>query len=133
MFCEQVWNRLEEHPPPTNEILKCLVAILQDDDNVLLARLVIPDLRIGSQDPTHPVKRDLFHQINPHRSSLDITPSRFETRDAEAHALYEEEKTLLQEAELYRAAVLLYGHGNTNEGQKERLRRWLATYPAEEA
>jgi hypothetical protein len=131
VFCEQVWDRLEHRPLPANSIVQGLVALLQNDTDALLARLVVPDLRPDSLAPRNPVKQQLLHTISPQRPSLEFLYKQPQMRDTEAHRLYDEEKEVLQEAELYRAAMLLYGQGPANEVQKEAIQRWIATYPTE--
>ncbi|KAH3968415.1 hypothetical protein HBH98_172280 [Parastagonospora nodorum] len=130
-FCEHTWKRLQSSPLPEESILQDFAALLKDDDNLLLARLVIPELRLGTPAPSNPLQQNLLRQINPQRNSIKILRERPHTRDPEAHRLYEEEKAVLQDADLYRAAMLLYGHGPANEAQKEDLQQWLAAYPAE--
>ncbi|EMD86104.1 hypothetical protein COCC4DRAFT_64061 [Bipolaris maydis ATCC 48331] len=132
VFSEQMWERLEHHPLPADNIIQGFADILRNDNDILLVRLVVPDFRPGSPIPTNTIKQRLL-QINPRPSPLESIRKYFPERDTEVHRLYEEEKTVLQEAELYRAAVLLYGHGNISQERKERLQHWLATYPAEEA
>ena len=131
VFCEHTWDRLNHLPLPAEHIVQGFMAVLQDDANLLLARLVIPDLRPDACAPSNPFKLKLWQQINPQRPSLEHLHKRPQTSDTEARRLYEEEKSILQEAELYRAAMLLYGHGPADETQKEGLLRWLATYPAD--
>ncbi|CAO2652460.1 Nn.00g007430.m01.CDS01 [Neocucurbitaria sp. VM-36] len=131
VFCERLWDRLQHDPPPADSILHGFVTMLQSDDNVLLAQLVIPDLRPNAAPPASPVKRKLLHQIEPGRPSLEFLRKRPQPHDTEAHRRHMEEKQRLQDADLHRACLLLYGRGNLDETQKEEVRRWLASYPKE--
>jgi hypothetical protein len=131
LFCEHTWNHIERDPLPKESLVHGLVTLLQDDANLLLVRLVVPELRNNALSPTNPAQQKVLRQINPHRKSIESLWQRPQTRDPEAHRLYEEEKAILQDAELNRAAMLLYGHGPVGEVQKAELRQWLATYPAD--
>lgn len=131
LFCEHIWTRLERDPLPEESLVHSFVTLLQDDANLLLVRLVVPGLRPDAPSPSNPAQQKILRQIDPHRCSVKSLWQRPQTRDPEAHRLYEEEKAILQDAELNRAAMLLYGHGPLGEVQKEELRQWLATYPAD--
>ncbi|XP_014555208.1 hypothetical protein COCVIDRAFT_103029 [Bipolaris victoriae FI3] len=130
-YCEIFWTRVEREPIPPPDLVDEFIKLLRNDDNLLLARLVIPDLRIAIEPPDNPIKLKILGHIDPNRSSIRLLGARTQQYDTEEHTHFLEERQLLLEAELYRASLLLYGHSNINEAQKKRLQEWLAAYPAE--
>jgi hypothetical protein len=139
MFCEMFWDRLQVDPAPANSAFDRFVAMLQQDDNVLLAQLVIPDLRPNAVPPLNHMKKRAWDSIQSGRISPDCFQQQQQIdngsgdNDDDTHQLYIQEKQVLHEAELYRACILLYGRGNMDEGQREAVGEWLARYPTESA
>ena len=132
VFCESLWDRLEHTPRPPETLLSAFLALLTDDDDLRLVQLVLPDLRPAATTSANALKRDLVCRFQGRQPLFEIPHSHRQTHDTEAHRQFEEEKRVLQDAELYRASILLCGHGNTNEAHKERVRQWLLGFPKED-
>ena len=129
-FCADLWRRIQQTPPPPECLVDRLVHLLQNDDDLLLAQLVIPDLRPNaeSEDASKAV---LLNRINKDRPSIQMLKHGPQPQDLESQHRFQQEKEKLQEAELYRASILLYGHGNLDEAHKQKVRDWLAAYPVD--
>ncbi|RYO63358.1 hypothetical protein AA0113_g6028 [Alternaria arborescens] len=132
-YCETFWSRLKYNPLPSSVLIDDFIRLLQNDDDLLLARLVIPPLRPTVDPPDNPILLEILGHINSDRTTIQSLNSRPQLYGTQTNAHFLEEKRILQETELYRASLLLYGHSNTNEAQRQRLQEWLAAYPTEEA
>ncbi|XP_014559583.1 hypothetical protein COCVIDRAFT_13475 [Bipolaris victoriae FI3] len=124
IFSEKVWMRLGHEPPLADAIVNDFVAMLHNVDNLLLAQLVIPELRPAAPAPDNPFQRDVLFQIQLRRPILDLFQARPTGYDTEAQRLHEEEKRILKDADWHRACLLLYGRANINDEQKENVRQW---------
>ena len=135
LFCEKIWTQLTHGPPPSDGLLNGFVGLLQDDNDALLAQLVIPDLRSPSSDSAslpNAVKQSIVRRLRLQQPLFDRPTIPLHITDSEADRLYTEEKQILQGADLHRACLLIYGRVNVDETQKEDLRRWLDSYPREQ-
>ncbi|EOA81716.1 hypothetical protein ACJQWK_10936 [Exserohilum turcicum] len=132
VFCESFWDRLERSPRPIDALLLAFTTLLASDNNLPLVQLVIPNLQPAAVIPTNSLKRDLVRRFQGRQPLFELSSSYHRTRHSEAHHQFKEEKKALQEAELYRASILLCGHGNPSEAYKERVRQWLLGFPKED-
>jgi hypothetical protein len=129
VFCEAFWDRIIQCPPPSEHSIDSFVTMLQCPGNLLLARLVISDLRPSAITPTHPIRRYVVQQIQQHNTQINLYAETSRTQNFEDTRLYGEELKVLQETDLYRACILLYGRGNMTASQKDEVRKWLERYP----
>ncbi|EMD95248.1 hypothetical protein COCC4DRAFT_64988 [Bipolaris maydis ATCC 48331] len=131
IFSEKLWKRLGHEPPLADAVVNDFVAMLHNVDNLLLAQLVIPELRHTAPAPDNSFQRDILFQIQLRRPILDIFKARPVGYGPEAQSLYEEEKRILEDADWHRACLLLYGRANISDTQRENVRQWLAHCPKE--
>lgn len=95
--------------------------MLQSDDDLLVARLVIPELRPNTTAPQNSSKQEVLRRVNPFRPSLAyLEPGRQAGFD-QTQPLYAEEKRTFQEAEMYRAFILLYNCSNLDEAERKQV------------
>jgi hypothetical protein len=124
-LCEDFWERIERDPPLPTDTVDHFVQLLQRDEDLVLARLVVPDLRISS-DNQNPIQRQILNRIAPQRSSIQFFNQPIHDHDTtQARRLYTEETRIMQEVDMYRASILLFNRGNLNLSQRDELREWL--------
>jgi len=122
--CEVFWTTTVSEPEASRPHSDDFVALLQDDDNLRLVGLIIPDLRPHAPAPACPLQQDLRRRINPERSPLAYT---FKTPAVSEE--FEEERRRFQDAEILRASVLLGNKHNLDINQQEHVREWLDNNP----
>ncbi|KAF1992795.1 hypothetical protein P154DRAFT_540940 [Amniculicola lignicola CBS 123094] len=109
------------------------VSLLQSNDDLLLAELVIPDLRPHVDLPQNCIKEDVVRLIRsrcytlPHPSLLPRVNDPFNTL-----RLYREEEQIFQESEMHRASIQLCKRGKLNQAQQQDLRHWLDSCPLQD-
>jgi len=105
------------------------VSWLHDEENILLAQLVIPDLRPAVVASDDPLKRSITNRIHLRNPSLEFFERRKSAYDTEAQRLHEEEKQIVHDADCHRACLLLYGRANLDGEQRKEVSQWLAASP----
>lgn len=105
------------------------MSLLKRDDNLLLARLVIPDLREHAAQPQDLIKRHIVHLVQASRPSLQYHNTVLQQISEETRRLYAEERARFQHADMYRASILLLNRGNLGTADTEKIRRWLDSFP----
>jgi hypothetical protein len=129
-LCEIYWNIIDHNPSLARKHIESFAQLLEKDSDLLLARLVIPDLRQNATPLQDPLKQDILHRIRAHRPSLYyLEPSR--NKYAQAIPQYTEEKRIFQDLDMYRASLLLFNRGNLDETQEQAVRQWLEDCPIE--
>jgi hypothetical protein len=104
-----------------------LVLLLQDMDNLALARLVIPELRSGAKRPQSLTQKIVVDGIAASRAGLRaIDETCQEDYD---QPLYTSEKRIFQEAEMYRASIMLFNSGSLDKEETEKVGKWMEACP----
>jgi len=119
-LCEMYWDALHANATTARLFLDDFVALLKDPDHLALAQNVIPSLRYGAPTSTDKLKARIQDQCQPasqHTASKEMY--------TEAHQLYAQELEIVQEVDMYRAAMLLCKRTNLSEAAERRLRKWL--------
>ncbi|KAI4650430.1 uncharacterized protein J4E92_009059 [Alternaria infectoria] len=125
-LCEVYWDILSNDTSIAQLHLNEFTLLLREDENLALAQLVIPELRYSAPTAKEETKRHIQHLF---QSVSSLSPNTTQTKYAEVHQLFESEKDIIQEMDLYRAALLLFNRGEISEARKTRLREWLQNAP----
>lgn len=127
-FCEEFWNLLDDEVEHAVGDLDALATLLKPQETFTLARLVIPDLRLplGERLP-NPRRQHILERLAETRAVFAARSS--STQDAFDDELYKEEKDIFQDAELYRARILLYESHALEPARMEEIQAWLANRP----
>jgi len=132
VFCECLWDRLDTNPPPADILLNNLATILENKNDLLLAQLVIPDLRSAADLPDAPWKKSIIQGLRLRQPSLNSVQQKLQMPDMEGSRHFKEEKQVLQDAEVYRASILLAGDGHTSDEQRQKIQQWLSEFPKDD-
>lgn len=144
LFCEDFWRSIgqaAEHDASHCEALQSVanfqdqvsdfVTLLEDPNAYVLASYVIPALRSSCEhDPEFQsmslVQRSVHERLSTVRHACSPTRP---TETATSDKLYDEEKAILREVELYRACLLLRHTGTPPIPEAAQIRQWLAQAP----
>jgi hypothetical protein len=129
-LCESLWNGLDHGTQLNVHDVDAFTALLMNEDDLLLAELVIPELRKDARTtPDNELKlRIISHTATARKRSWQNRSMNWEELDRR-QPLYRAEKDALQEGEMHRAGVLVFNNGTINKDQRDALRTWLAAYP----
>ena len=117
-LCELFWGRVDDDPSVA-AYADAFTALLQDDDNLLLARNAIPELRSNAEHTG--VKREILRRIE-RPSHRALTPPHFRAEQAAMH-----------EVDMYRTWVLMCNRYKVvDEEERKQLRAWLDSCPIKE-
>ena len=129
-LCERFWRFLDEDTIVASSLLDSFTSLLQQEDALAIAQLVIPEFRDGlTVNPENHNKQHVLRHILLGRSiSLRLREQAQTHFDAD-QPLYRQEKQIFHEAQVERARYLLYNHTILNAQQKEAVRKWMAARP----
>jgi hypothetical protein len=132
--CEKSWDLIrsvkeKEGVERERPWVEQLVSLLHDKDALELAKLVIPELRTVSTSSDSngmaPLQQYIIQQLR-HGDAARLSRSiPTETGDE----LYQQEKEIFTEAEVYRASVLLYNTGTLSIERRKEVEDWLRLMP----
>ncbi|KAI6855607.1 hypothetical protein KC323_g8254 [Hortaea werneckii] len=127
-FCEEYWKLLDSEVEQAIRDLDAFARLLEPQETFTLARLIIPDLRAqsGARLP-NPRQQHIMERLAETRAVFADRSS--STQDAFDDELYKEEKDIFQDAELYRARILLYESHALEPARIEEIQAWLANRP----
>ena len=131
--CEKFWTLLGTEHDVSEAAVTSFIHLLLQQDNLALARLVIPDLRAGGQVRMETkLKQRIMDSLLGVRAEL----AGYETTEQADfdQDFVKAEKAVFHDIELWRASLLLSGKGDAavglaDEKEVERIRAWLAAYP----
>lgn len=121
------WECIERTRDET--VASALAEVLENREDLDLARAVVPALRRGAHTPEGDLQRRLVDGTAALHSLADSNTERTQRDFDGPH--YTQEKELLQEAEMYRLGLILYGSEILTDGEVHQLRLWLAECPLE--
>lgn len=127
-LCEEFWALLEHDGHVSQQHVTAFIQVLSNKEGFELARLIIPDLR---DDPAVPHenhhKQNIIDRTRPIRA--EVTAKQSCVQREFDQPLYQEEKHIFAEAELYRASLLLYNSASLTAEQKAQVKEWVAARP----
>jgi len=129
--CEMYWDALDVNPSSASAYIADFVAlVLAKPDSLLVANMVIPELRHLDNPArcTNPLKDQIIHQLQLAQPSKAQPTNVYD----ETRRLYKEELGIVQEADMYRAGLLLYNRGNLSRQEQDSVRAWLQAAPSSE-
>ena len=118
--CTHVWGLMETDPTIAKRYLDDFIKLLQTDTNLLLARLVIPELRSPTQQ-SNVLRQEALRRINPLRLR--------QTRDNHAQPFFAQEAIVLRDARMHRMNILVHNRASFSGSQREELQKWLDACP----
>jgi len=127
VVCEVMWQTLEHEPTAASAHVDEFIGLLEHGDNLLLAKLVIPELRYQPSTSTTDLKEHVLKQLQRPPERRRSPPSRSVIR--EAHDLHQQETATLDEVDWHRAGILLYNRGNLSNTEKLAVDEWLRNAP----
>jgi hypothetical protein len=128
ILCEFMWQGLEHNSDDASAHVNGFVDLLRHGDNILLAKLVMPDLRCESPRIGNALKRSVLSQLQPLSQHPRMLP--VGNNIQEAHRLYSQETEILREVDMYQAGTLLYNRGNLSGPERRAVDRWLSDAPS---
>jgi len=128
-LCLYVWPRLETHPETMSRYASQLIELLSDAGNLAVVSHVIPELRPGAPAVECSLQRDIMTRIACARSRLHDIDQTDPSTYYKQVPRYEEEQRIFQEAEMYRASLLVQHSGHLSNEQKGRFRAWIDACP----
>lgn len=123
--CEDIWTRLGSDPVPPEGIIQSFIAALRDRDTFLLASLRISELRPYEDPPQHPSQQRVLKEIS--QTSDELKALCWATGADESTIA--SEKRIFQQAEFYRASLLLLNSGTVPADGMLRIKEWLDAAP----
>ncbi|TIA32242.1 hypothetical protein D6C78_08364 [Aureobasidium pullulans] len=127
--CESLWTTLEDEDNEANhhDLAQTLISIIKQEDAFVLARLVIPKLRMKEPEVQNPFKQEIITQTMAQRTqALALETS--QQSDFDNH-LYRQEKEVFSESEMYRASLLLFRSAAFDGVEEQEILQWLANRP----
>jgi hypothetical protein len=129
-LCLHLWGAFERHSTQASVYADSLIELLQDQGDLDVARLVIPQLRPGTVPPTNPLQKKVAAKL----ATLHCSP-RWTSEDdnkgfGRDQLYYEIEKRIFQDAEMHRASVMVFNCGYLDPREKESIRLWLESCPS---
>lgn len=128
-LCTQLWDMLEQSPRDASQYIDDFVALLQNQNDLLVARLVIPELRSGAMPPQNALQRKVVHETAGPRANLQALDESSQSSYDQKQPDYMSEKRIFQEAEMYRASVMLFNSGSLNKEESAQVKRWIEECP----
>lgn len=132
--CEKAWEFIRqfdsenfEHEQPWVDEL---IALLHNNDAFNLTRLVVPELRTVPSDTTKllPLHRHILQRLQ-QVCAIRATNEKIKQSHTFDDKLYRQEKEIFTDAQLYRAAVLLFNNGTLLDKQRTQVEEWLRARP----
>ena len=127
--CERFWDLVASDPFSARAHASDFVALLLDDDDLLLASFVIPDLRPEALPPLDKLKRELVESVAPRRKSLGYLAPDSQAKYNHAQPLYMDERAIREEVQLYRTCILMADRYAVDDAQLQLVRDWLEACP----
>ena len=124
--CEVYWAMLDTEHLAAQPHVDDFVALLSQQDDLELAQLVICELRPGAPTPSNHLKGLVQARLRP-PTCFDSKVTNEALAESEMH--YKEELEKLQDADMYRAGLLLLDRGTLDEKEKEKVQVWLNAAP----
>ncbi|PVI07463.1 hypothetical protein DM02DRAFT_648947 [Periconia macrospinosa] len=127
VLCKEAWTLLQrdEH----GSLVPAFLHLLQDPDDLSLASLVLPHLRPGAEPPQHPRQREVVEGTLNATTALGNILKRTQAYYDRKNPLYAAEKRILQDAEMYRASLLLCNSGFLTPEESDLVRKWIDDCP----
>ncbi|KAL8645236.1 MAG: hypothetical protein Q9226_007388 [Calogaya cf. arnoldii] len=131
-FSRDFWADLEDNPSVAAPCIDDFVRLLQQQDSLALVQNVLPDLRGTSVPETiNKYKQRILHGIIDLRKEISRIGS-IQQADFD-DVSYQEEKQIFEEAELYRAELLLFSRGSLTDLKRKELQQWWSNRPTSDA
>ena len=130
-FSQDFWTDLDKNPAAATPYVQDFTRLLRQPDSLPLVQLVLPELR-GTSVPEaiNETKQRILADIMDLREEISRVES---TQQADFDdILYQEEKQIFEEAEIYRAELLLFSSGSLTDSKKDELLQWWGNRPAPE-
>ncbi|KAL8878854.1 MAG: hypothetical protein Q9198_003420, partial [Flavoplaca austrocitrina] len=125
------WTDLDKNPAAATPYVQDFTRLLRQPDSLPLVQLVLPELR-GTCVPEaiNETKQRILADIMDLREEISRVES---TQQADFDdVFYQEEKQIFEEAEIYRAELLLFSSGSLTDSKKDELLQWWGNRPAPE-
>ncbi|KAF2444543.1 hypothetical protein P171DRAFT_485987 [Karstenula rhodostoma CBS 690.94] len=122
----QAWHALEAHDGD-EALAHHLIRLLGDLEDFKLASMVLPALRSEAESPGNGLQRMVLGRVAEQRQALSRITGR--TQGDFDQPFYVEEKSILQESEMYRLGLLLFESNVLTGLEAQELRRWLDECP----
>lgn len=128
-LCLELWVDLKTSPAEATPYIDAVALILQDLDYLAVVQLVIPELRDGEPLPSDQLQRQFVQAVASTRADLKRIRHTHQADFDRQVPFYEDEKRIFQEAELYRAGLLLFNSGCLDKHEREDVWEWLNNCP----
>lgn len=127
-LCEACWAILDDEAQSDDDLVNCFAQLLLEDDVLHLARMMIPDLRAPLDTA---VQSKHKHRILEMTRKARATYAEHTSRSAPSFddELYQAEKDIFLDAEIYRASILLHQSRTLDPASAEEIRAWLEKRP----
>jgi hypothetical protein len=118
-LCREVWTMLQDDA--NTELIEDFIALLQDYDDLALARLTLPELRSDADAPKHALQREVVEAIHEERAELRARLESKQTDFDRRQPFYAAEKRTLLRS------------GGLSAEEDDKLKDWLAACPIQAA
>jgi len=128
LFCRDTWEVIDQTSSVEVRFVEHFVKLLIEKEHAFeLASLVIPAFRDEVNETTENVwKRQIIRAVSPLRQKAkSMLWERSEIDDKH----YQQEKQVYNDAEVYRACLLLQNSGTLKEDLEHEIRDWLKRAP----